>query len=60
MKRLLNTKDICLAYNLSRSSLWRRLKANQIPAPTVINGRNYWLADHINDHIESVMGGVSQ
>ena len=59
MNKLINTKEVCEAYSISRSSLWRRLKAGQIPAPTVINGRNYWLAEHINEHIDSVIGGAA-
>jgi len=56
MKKLLNTKEVCGAYNISRSTLWRRIKASQIPSPTIINSRQYWLSDVINDHITEIMG----
>lgn len=59
MKHLLKTAEVCHAYGIHRSTLWRRIKASQIPSPTVINGRNYWLAEQINEHIESVVGATS-
>lgn len=58
MKRLLNTRDLCIAYRVSRSTLWRRIQASHIPAPTVINGRNYWLAETIEKHIAELMRGA--
>ncbi|MGR5306177.1 helix-turn-helix transcriptional regulator [Vibrio mediterranei] len=59
MKHLISTAEVCHAYGISRSTLWRRIKAGQIPTPTKINDRNYWLADAINEHIESVIGGAA-
>lgn len=59
MKRLINTTEVCTAYGISRSTLWRRIQSGQIPTPTTINGRNYWLAQHINEHIDSVIGGAA-
>ncbi len=59
MKRLLSTKEVAHLYSISRSTLWRRIKAGQIPTPTTINGRNYWSSEHINEHIDSVIGGAA-
>jgi predicted DNA-binding transcriptional regulator AlpA len=56
-KKLLNARDVCEIYRISRVTLWRRVKAGQIPPPTTINSRNYWLAEEIEDHIDNLMGG---
>lgn len=58
MKRLLSAKDVQRAYGIGRTSLWRKVKTNQIPPPVKINGRNYWSSSAVNQHIETVIGGV--
>lgn len=59
MKKLLKRKEVCRCYSISRSTLWRRVKAGQIPPPTRINNQNYWLSEHIDEHISNVIGGQS-
>lgn len=56
-KKLLTSKEVCSLYSISRATLWRRLKAGQIPAPTKINSRNYWLSEQVSEHISIVIGG---
>ncbi len=53
-KTLLDQPKVCRRYCISRSTLWRRVKAGQVPAPTKINGQNYWLSEVIDEHILSL------
>lgn len=57
MKKLLSSKEVCNLYSISRATLWRRLKAGQIPPPITVNSRNYWLAEEVEAHIDNLMGG---
>ena len=58
MKRLLSAKDVQIAYGIGRTSLWRKVKSNEIPTPVKINGRNYWSSAAVAQHIEAITGGA--
>jgi predicted DNA-binding transcriptional regulator AlpA len=55
---LYNSKKIQEIYSISRPTLHRRLSAGQIPQPIQINGRNYWSAELIEQHLSQLTGGV--
>lgn len=58
IRKLLKAKDVQDRLNISRTTLHRRVKSNQIPEPVKINGQNYWLAEIIDEYIASAMGAV--
>jgi predicted DNA-binding transcriptional regulator AlpA len=60
MSSLLKATEVQQRYNISRTTLHRRIKSNQIPAPVKINGQNYWSAEAINEHMNSVIGGAAR
>lgn len=55
IRKLLKAKDVQERLSISRTTLHRRVKSNQIPEPVKINGQNYWLAEIIDEHIAAVM-----
>ena len=55
-ERLLNTRDVLGVYGISRTSLFRRIKTNQVPHPVSINGRNFWSSALIDRHIAELTG----
>ncbi len=55
-RTLSDTAQVCKRYSVSRTTLWRRLKAGQIPAPIKINGQNYWLDEVLDEHIAGLFG----
>jgi len=59
VRKLLKAKEVQeRCGGISRTTLHRRIKSNQIPPPVKINGQNYWLAEVIDEHISAVVGGV--
>lgn len=57
-KKLLNSKEVCDRYSISRVTLWRRVNSGQIPPPVKINTINYWLEEHIEEHITNLIGDL--
>jgi len=55
-KRLLTTKNVCEMLNCSRTTMWRRISAGQVPKPIKINSRNYWQAFAVEEHLDQIMG----
>ena len=55
---LYNAKKVLEIYSISRPTLHRRLNAGQIPQPISINGRNFWSAEIIDNHIAEIVGGA--
>lgn len=45
--RLLTIKDVAAALNCSRTTVWRKIKAGDIPAPLVICGLTRWKPEQI-------------
>lgn len=59
MTHLLKAREVQRIYGISRTSLHRRVNAEQIPAPIKINGVNYWPSNVIDEHIRSVIRAAS-
>lgn len=53
---LYNAKKILEIYCISRPTLHRRINAGQIPQPISINGRNFWSAEIIDQHLSDMFG----
>jgi excisionase family DNA binding protein len=56
--RLLTIKDVAAALNCSRTTVWRKIKAGDIPAPLVICGLTRWKPEQIAALIDSTPAPV--
>lgn len=56
---LYNSSRLLELYSISRATLARRLASCLIPPPLKINGRNYWSAEVIDQHLSELIGGLN-
>jgi len=58
-QRLYNTSKMLDIFSISKATLYRWLAAGTFPKPIQINGRNYWNAIVIDQHISDLTGDES-
>ena len=54
MIKLLTTKDVTGALGVSRTTLWRLIKAGTLPAPIKLGQANRWRATDIEGALEAL------